>query len=124
MRSGQDHRAAESAFPTQMPPDSSAAQADSVDALVTPGAGQTAIRGGAMRVVGYAAGILLSLVSATLVIRHPGVAQFGRYVTTVSLGTISSSLLEGGGVWVAGRDYSGLRGAGGGAGMRGLPGPR
>src|SRR3989440_3755612 len=124
MRSGQDHRAAESAFPTQMPPGSSAAQADSVDALVTPGAGQTAIRGGAIRVVGYAAGILLSLVSATLVIRHLGVAQFGRYVTTVSVVTISASLLEGGVMWMAVREYTLLKGSERDAVMRDLLGLR
>ena len=124
MRSGQDHRAAESAFPTQMPPGSSAAQADSVDALVMPGAGQTAIRGGAIRVVGYAAGILLSLVSATLVIRHLGVAQFGRYVTTVSVVTISASLLEGGVMWMAVREYTVLKGSEREAVMRDLLGLR
>ena len=86
--------------------DTPVVELDSADALVAPGAGEAAIRGGAVRVAGYAAGILLSLVSATLVVRHLGIEQFGRYVTTVALVTICMSLLEGGVMWMAVREYT------------------
>ena len=38
-------------------------RADSTDVVVRPGAGRTAIRGGAVRVMGYGAGILIVLAS-------------------------------------------------------------
>jgi O-antigen/teichoic acid export membrane protein len=98
--------------------------ADSTDVLVAPGAGHAAIRGGAVRIVGYGAGVLLSLASATLVIRHLGVAQFGRYVTTLSLISISVAMLEGGVMWMAVREYTVLRGREREAVMRDLLGLR
>jgi O-antigen/teichoic acid export membrane protein len=56
-------------------------------------------------------GILLSLVSAPLLVRHLGVSQFGRYVTVISLVTIVSGLTEGGLNSVVLREYSTLQGA-------------
>jgi O-antigen/teichoic acid export membrane protein len=85
-------------------------EADPADVLDSPGAGSTAIRGSAIRVVGYGVGLLLSLASATLLIRHLGVAAFGRYVTAVSVISISVALLEGGVTWMAIQQYSVLRG--------------
>jgi O-antigen/teichoic acid export membrane protein len=69
-------------------------------------AGRRAIRGGALRVAGYVAGLLLGLISVPLLIRHLGVADFGRYVTVQSVFAIAVGLTEGGLVSVAVREYS------------------
>lgn len=55
------------------------------DLLATPQAGPAAIRGGALRVVGYGAGVVLSVGSAALLFRHLGVVDAGRYVTALAL---------------------------------------
>ena len=59
------------------------------------GAGM-AIRGGAARVVGYGAGVLVSLATATLLVRHLGVPGFGRYVTVTSLVALVGGVTEAG----------------------------
>jgi len=66
------------------------------DLLDSDRAGQAAIRGSALRTLGYAAGVLLSLASAPLLIRHLGVADFGRYTTVLSLVALVAGLTEGG----------------------------
>ena len=53
--------------------------------LDTPHAGPAAIRGGAVRLAGYGAGVLLSVGSAALLFRHLGVVDGGRYVTIIAL---------------------------------------
>jgi O-antigen/teichoic acid export membrane protein len=55
-----------------------------------------AIRGGAIRVVGYALGVLVSLGTATILVRHLGVASFGRYVTVTSLIALVGGVTEAG----------------------------
>jgi O-antigen/teichoic acid export membrane protein len=64
--------------------------------LVSSDSGATAIRGGAIRVVGYAIGVLVSLGAATVLVRHLGVASFGRYVTVTSLIGLVGGLAEAG----------------------------
>jgi O-antigen/teichoic acid export membrane protein len=86
------------------------ATADTEDILDTPEAGPVALRGSVLRTAGYMGGILLSLVSAPLLIRHLGIAEFGRYVTVISLVTIISGLTEGGLNSVVLREYSTRRG--------------
>jgi O-antigen/teichoic acid export membrane protein len=81
------------------------------DILDGPEAGPVALRGSALRTAGYMGGILLSLVSAPLLVRHLGVDQFGRYVTVISLVTIVSGMTEGGLNSVVLREYSTLVGA-------------
>ncbi len=66
------------------------------DLLDTAAAGPAALRGSALRTGAYVLGILLSLISAPLLIRHLGVSEFGRYVTVVSLVTIVAGFTEGG----------------------------
>lgn len=66
------------------------------DLLDTSAAGPAALRGGVLRTSSYVAGILLSLVSAPLLVRHLGVSQFGRYVAVLSLLTIVAGFTEGG----------------------------
>jgi O-antigen/teichoic acid export membrane protein len=66
------------------------------DLLDTSQAGPAALRGSVLRTGAYVLGILLSLVSAPLLIRHLGVAAFGRYVSVLALVTIVSGFTEGG----------------------------
>ena len=58
------------------------------DVLDTPEAGRRVVRGGALRVGGFVAGLSASLVGAALVTRHLGPADYGRYQTVVALVTI------------------------------------
>lgn len=58
----------------------------------------------------YVANALLSLVSVTLVVRHLGVAEFGRYATALSVISITVAILEGGLMWMAVREYTIRRG--------------
>jgi O-antigen/teichoic acid export membrane protein len=74
--------------PTGLPPP---APGETLDA---PSAGATAIRGSVLRSGGYALGVLLSLVSAPLLIRHLGLDEFGVYATIIALVTIVSGLSE------------------------------
>lgn len=55
-----------------------------------------AIRGGAIRVLGYAAGVLISLGAATILVRHLGISSFGRYVTVTSLIALVGGVTEAG----------------------------
>jgi O-antigen/teichoic acid export membrane protein len=64
------------------------------DLLDTPGAGPAAIRGSAVRVVGYGLGVLLSLVSVPLLIHHLGFSEYGRYVLVISLVTIVQGVTD------------------------------
>ena len=66
------------------------------DLLDTTEAGPTAIRGAAMRTIGYGAGLALSLASAPLVFRHLGVAEFGRYAAVLAVITLAAGFSEGG----------------------------
>lgn len=64
------------------------------DVLSSAEAGGRVIRGSAWRLMGNAAGILAGLATATLLLRHLGVAQSGRYVTVMSLVAIASSVVD------------------------------
>ncbi len=55
------------------------------DLLATPEAGPAAVRGGALRIVGYAAASLIALASGALLYRHLGVVNSGRYTAAGSL---------------------------------------
>lgn len=74
--------------------------------LDTTQAGPQVIRGGALRVGGYAAGVLISVVSAALLIRHLGAADFGRYITVISLVAIVGALAEAGMTNIGIREYA------------------
>jgi O-antigen/teichoic acid export membrane protein len=89
----------------RVPP--TAAQEEVIEASL---AGGRALRGGALRGGGYAAGILLSLASAPLLVRHLGVVGFGEYITAASIVTIVLGLTEGGLNAVALREFSVLHG--------------
>jgi O-antigen/teichoic acid export membrane protein len=80
------------------------------DILDTSEAGPAAIRGGTLRAGAYALGILLSLVSAPLLIRHLGVTEYGQFVTISSLLFIVTGIVEGGLTNVGVREYTTLDG--------------
>lgn len=54
------------------------------------------IRGGAVRVIGYLVGVLLSVGAAAVLIRYLGAIDYGRYITVISLVTIVGGLSEAG----------------------------
>ena len=74
--------------------------------LDTPGAGPASIRGGAVRVIGYGGGLLMTAVSAPLIIRHLGLIDFGRYTTAISVVAVTSGLTEFGLRDAATREYT------------------
>jgi O-antigen/teichoic acid export membrane protein len=59
-----------------------------------------------LRSAAYAATVLLSLVSAPLLIRHLGIADFGRYTTVLALVTIVAGLTDAGLLNIALREWS------------------
>ena len=63
-----------------MPPAEPPAAADT-DLLDTRAAGPAALRGSVLRTGAYVAGILLTVVSARVLITHLGVSTFGRYLS-------------------------------------------
>jgi O-antigen/teichoic acid export membrane protein len=69
-------------------------------------AGGRVIRGGSLRVAGSLVGVLAGAVSAPLVVRHLGVANYGRYLTVTSVIFVITALTEGGLANVAVRMYS------------------
>jgi O-antigen/teichoic acid export membrane protein len=74
--------------------------------LDSPEAGGAAIRGGGLRLAGYAGGVALALASAPLLIRHLGVVDFGRYTLVLSLIAMVQGLTEGGLAAVGLREYT------------------
>lgn len=66
------------------------------DVLSAPEAGAVAVRGGALRVGTYLAGVLLSLGSAALLFNHLGVVDAGRYVLVLSTVALFGGLLDAG----------------------------
>jgi O-antigen/teichoic acid export membrane protein len=76
------------------------------DVLASREAGPKAIRGGMVRTLGYGAGLLLSLASAPLLLRHLGVEDFGKYITVLSLITIVGLVSDAGLTVVGVREYS------------------
>jgi O-antigen/teichoic acid export membrane protein len=68
--------------------------ADAPDLLDTPAAGGAAIRGSAVRIVGYVAGVAVSVVSSALLLRHLGVQATGEYVTVLSLVSLAGGVAE------------------------------
>ncbi|MGH3079749.1 MAG: flippase [Gaiellaceae bacterium] len=76
------------------------------DLLGSTEAGGLAIRGGMLRLGGYAASVAVSLVSVPVLARHLGVEDFGRYVTVLSLITIASMVSDVGLTLVGLREYA------------------
>jgi O-antigen/teichoic acid export membrane protein len=76
------------------------------DILDTGRAGGMAIRGGALRVLGYGAALLLSLVAVPFMTRHLGVVDYGHYITVSSIIFIIGGLTEAGLTNLGTREYS------------------
>ncbi len=74
--------------------------------LDLPTAGGRVIRGSVLRVAAYFAGMLLGVVGAALMTRHLGVADFGRYITVVSVISVAAGLTEAGLLNIGVREYS------------------
>ena len=66
------------------------------DVLRSPEAGALVIRGGAVRTLGYGVGVGLTAVASILLLRHLGVADFGRFMTVTSLIAIVGGVTEAG----------------------------
>jgi len=74
--------------------------------LDTPQAGPMVIRGSVLRVLGYGAGMLLSVGSAAVLLRYLSVADFGRYTAVLSLVTIVAGLTDAGMTTIGVREYT------------------
>jgi O-antigen/teichoic acid export membrane protein len=83
-----------------------AAPAENVDVLDTPEAGALVVRGGALRIVGFALGTLLSLAGVVAVTRHLGVVDYGRYQAVAALVAIVTALGDLGLGTLALREYA------------------
>ena len=76
------------------------------DILDTPQAGTRVIQGTAVRSAGYFAGVGLALLSAPLLTRHLGVADYGSYVVVGSLIAIAVIFADAGMTAVGIKEYS------------------
>ena len=85
-----------------------ASEAAEPDLLDTPMAGTAALRGSVLRTASYVLGILLSLISARVLIDHLGLADFGRYTAVLALITIVAGFTEGGLNSIVLREFSTL----------------
>jgi len=90
--------------------DSQGADAAATDLLDTPAAGPTAIRGGTWRVVGYFAGLLLSVVSTALLYRHLGPRLTGKFNVVTNLVAIVAGFTDLGLTAIGVRELSVRRG--------------
>jgi O-antigen/teichoic acid export membrane protein len=81
------------------------------DPLAAGPAGAQFLRGGAMRVLAYGAGILTSIVALPFMTRHLQRADYGRYVVVTSLILIVTVLSEGGIASLGVREFAGTPGA-------------
>ena len=81
------------------------------DVLDSQGAGAAAIRGGTIRIGGYAAGSLVSLVSMAILLRHLGPDDGGRFVTVQAIAAVAAGVTDGGLAGIAVREYAVLTGA-------------
>ncbi|HEX5147210.1 MAG TPA: oligosaccharide flippase family protein, partial [Conexibacter sp.] len=73
--------------------------------LTAPDAGGKAIRGGAIRTVGYGAGLLLTALASIPLLRHLGVVRFGQYATVVAIVTVVQGVTDAGLTLVGQREY-------------------
>ena len=64
--------------------------------LTAPDVGLVVVRGASVRVVGYGVGLALTAIGSIVLLRYLSVADFGRYITVVSLIAIVSSVSEAG----------------------------
>ncbi len=101
-------RTLEQGDPRSEPAPARTPDAEARDLLDTPAAGVAAIRGGAVRIGGYAAVIAVGVVSSSLLLRHLGVTATGEYVTVLSLVTLVGGVVETGLATIGVRELSTL----------------
>jgi O-antigen/teichoic acid export membrane protein len=89
------------------PPNSQAVD-DVPELLDTPDAGTAAIRGSAVRILGYIVGVAFSVLASALLLRHLGVVAVGYYVTVLSLVTLVALVAEAGLAAIGVRELSTL----------------
>src|SRR4051794_20415924 len=75
------------------------------DVLRAAAAGDRAARGGLLRIAVYGAGVALTAAASAVLLRHLGVAAFGRYATVVALVTIAGGVADAGLTIVGQREY-------------------
>jgi len=80
--------------------------AEDVDLLRSADVGPIVVRGGALRGIGYIAGLLLVAGGSVLLLRYLGVADFGRYVTVMALIGIVSGVSDAGLTAIGAREMS------------------
>ncbi|HWF24108.1 MAG TPA: oligosaccharide flippase family protein [Solirubrobacteraceae bacterium] len=66
----------------------------SADPLDTAAAGPAAVRGGAVRVGGYLAGVALSVVASAFLFRHLGLVRSGEYGQAIALAAIAGGVSD------------------------------
>ena len=76
------------------------------DVLRSSEVGGHVIRGGALRVGAYVAGLALVAAASVLLLRHLGVVEFGRYVTVMSLVAIVAGVADAGLTAVGARELA------------------
>jgi O-antigen/teichoic acid export membrane protein len=64
--------------------------------LTSPEAGGRVIRGSALRVIGYGAGMVLMAAASVLLLRYLGVVKAGRYFTVMALVSIAGTIADAG----------------------------
>jgi O-antigen/teichoic acid export membrane protein len=92
-------------------PSEDASDTTTEDLLGSSAAGPKALRGGALRGLGYVISIGLSLISVPLLIRHLGIVGFGRYMTVIGIVTIANGLTDAGLANITLREWSTTRGS-------------
>jgi O-antigen/teichoic acid export membrane protein len=80
--------------------------AEEVDLLRSADVGPRVVRGGALRGIGYIAGLALVAGGSVLLLRYLGVVDFGRYVTVMALIGIVSGVTDAGLTAIGAREMS------------------
>lgn len=86
--------------------DPAAKQSTPPHVLDLPTAGGMVIRGSVFRLGAYLVAMLLGVLGAALMTRHLGAADFGRYVTVMSVISVAAGLTEAGLLNIGVREYS------------------
>src|SRR5262245_25282360 len=81
------------------------------DVLDSAAAGGLVIRGGAIRMVGYAVNVVAAVVSSAVLLRYLGVDDAGRYTTVIALASVITAVTDAGMTSLGIREYAQLEGS-------------